>query len=92
MSRPFRYRGHASVAYTGTSANGAVPGGSREVLLAATTNCFVRFGTTDAVTATTSDILIPAGQRYHFEVPAGTTHIAAIQQSAGGSLSIVAVG
>lgn len=90
MTSLLRYRGHVNFAYTDSSANGAVPANARTVALSATTDCYLAFGTTDAVAATSAGILLPAGTILYVELPAGTTHIAALRVATNGRLSVMA--
>lgn len=77
----------AKITIGGSSVRVALPSGPQVVRLAATGNCWIKFGD-GTVTATTSDTLFPAGVEV-VKIPTGVTHIAAIQDGAStGSLSI----
>jgi hypothetical protein len=62
-----------------SSQSAALPAGDI-VRLASNAPCYFRFGT-GGVTATTNDVLFPAGAET-FSVPLGATHIAVIQDGA----------
>jgi hypothetical protein len=66
-----------SVSIGGSSGFVALPAGSEVVRLACNAKCFVKFGTSGVV-ATVTDLMMPVGAEI-LTVPAGTTHIAAIQ-------------
>lgn len=72
----------AVVSVSGTSAGAALPTGTNIVRFASTANCHVVFGVGSTPTATTSDMLFPAGVEV-FTVPQGATHFAVI--NSGGS-------
>ena len=77
------------ISITGTSARVALPSGvgHEDVLrLASTTDCYIKFGDS-TVEATTSDALFTAGVEL-FKVPAAATHVAAIQVSASGVMTV----
>lgn len=84
----------ANIAFGAASARVAVPtnaggGAPRAVRLAATQPCRVRLGDS-TVAAVAADMLVqPQNDVYIFM--AGNTHIAAIQESAAGNLSITAL-
>lgn len=74
---------------SGTSARGTLPfGASHEdiVRIACNTDCYINFGDS-TVEATSTDSLFTAGVEA-FKVPQGATHIACIQESAGGVMTI----
>ena len=71
---------------SGVSAGAAFPAGMGErdiVRVACTAACHLSFGI-GAQTATTSDLLLPAGVEY-FRVPNNATHYAVIQVAAAGT-------
>lgn len=73
-----------------SSVNVALPAGVAVVRLAASGTCWIKFGTA-GLSATTSDILFPAGAEI-MKIPTGATHIACIQDGAAtGSLSITGI-
>lgn len=49
-------------------------------------DCYLDFGTSAAVTAAVGDYLVPAGAEI-IALPEGTTHVAVIQSSTGGTLN-----
>lgn len=62
---------------------------SREVMLTADTDCFVAFGTSNAVAVAATDataLQVFAGERFHMRLAAGVTYFAVIQASAAGYL------
>ena len=75
-------------ATSGTSASQAVPGSAagRVIRVAVTQDTYIAFGAS-GVTASSSDILVPAGAEY-FQVPADTGFIAYIQVTAAGRISV----
>lgn len=60
---------------------------TRVVSLYATEDVYIRFGGS-TVTAAATDHFFPAGVYYDFAIPKGTTHVAAIRDSADGTLYI----
>lgn len=82
----------ARIATSGVSSSVALPAGlspGEVARIAATEHCYINFGT-GAVTADTTSVLFPAGVEY-IVVPAGVTHMAAIQVSGGGVVTIMEV-
>lgn len=74
-----------------TSQSGALPASSEIIRCAANGNCHLIFGVGSAPTATTSEMLFPAGSEI-FVVPTGATHFAVIQANAStGTFSITKV-
>ena len=74
---------------SGTTARGAFPSGASHediVRIACNTDCHIKFGD-DTVEATTNDPLFTQGVEA-FKIPDNATHLAAIQVSAGGILTI----
>lgn len=71
---------------SGTSARVAIPDDSDVVRVASTEAVYLKFGDS-AVVATSSDILFPAGVEV-FKVPETYTHVAFIQVSSAGTISI----
>lgn len=84
----FRPRTTQNVAFTGTSARttNAIGNFIQVVRLVATQACYVRVGNS-TVAATTADFLLPANTVDYIIVDPGS-FIAAIQVSAGGTLSV----
>ena len=80
MMNPFTPGASATRAVTTSSANVAIPGSGMQVLIysAGSAVSFIKFGTSDAVTAAVTDIAIPSGFNRIFTIPPGTTHVAAI--------------
>jgi len=79
----------ATLTVAGTSARAALPAGASHediVRVASNTDCYIKFGDS-TVEATSSDPLFTTGVE-SFKVPAQATHIAAIQVSAGGVMTI----
>jgi hypothetical protein len=77
------------ITVSGVTARGTLPAGASHediVRLASNTDCHIKFGD-DTVEATTDDALFTQGVEA-FKVPAGVTHIAVIQVSAGGIMTI----
>jgi hypothetical protein len=69
-------------------------GVGREIMLIASTRCFIKFGASDvtAAAATDTDVLaLPADVMFHLRVPSGVTHFRVIQDSAGGFLRCIPV-
>ena len=60
----------------------------RYVRLTATAACYARMGV-GAATATANDMLVQPADSVIVAVPSGVTHIATIQDSAGGKLNVV---
>ena len=79
----------AVLAIGAASARTALPG-SALVRLVATSAAYINFGNSSN-TAVATDIIAAPGIAEVFRVPTGATHIAALQVSAAGSLSIVGV-
>ena len=82
----------AVVTTSPSAASQALPAGllSGEIArVAATQDVYFKFGTT-GVSATTADILIPAGVEY-FVVPTLATHFSALQVSAAGICQVMEV-
>lgn len=66
---------------------------TREIMLTASTDCYVKFGaSTVSVSATDAAALqMFAGERFHLQIPAGATHYAVIQDAAAGFLRVTPV-
>jgi hypothetical protein len=67
---------------------------SREVMLIASTRCFIRFGasTVTAANATDANLLVlPADAMFHMRLPSGVTHYTVIRDTADGFVRIVPV-
>lgn len=84
------YGAHDTLAYTGTTARVELPTGTpgnEEVFrIAASTACYVAFGDS-TVEASATDVYFPSGVET-VKVPTGATHIAALQVSDAGTLSV----
>lgn len=79
----------AKITVAGVSARAALPSGvSHEdiVRVACNTDCYIKFGDS-TVEATTDDALFTQGVEA-FKVPDGVSHVAAIQVSAGGIMTL----
>lgn len=81
-----------------TASSAAVPigtlGASRELMLIASTRCFVRFGTSavTAALATDANVLpVPVDAMFHLRLPAGVTHFTVIRDTADGFLRTIPV-
>lgn len=73
------------------SQSGLIPSGAEVIRCASTGNCHLIFGVGSAPTATTSEMVFPAGSEI-FTVPEGATHFAVIQAGAStGSFSMTKV-
>lgn len=66
---------------------------SREMMAHASVRCFVRFGGSgvSAASAGANQLIVEAGERFHFRVNAGDTHFRVIRDTADGHLSLTAV-
>jgi hypothetical protein len=67
---------------------------SREVMLIASTRCFIRFGasTVTAANATDANLLVlPADAMFHMRLPSGVTHYTVIRDTADGFVRFVPV-
>lgn len=73
-----------------TTSNFALPTGAEVVRIACANDLYFKFGTS-GVTATGSDSLMLKGAEV-FKVPAGATHIAVIQHTTGGAVTVTAAG
>jgi hypothetical protein len=73
----------------GSSRRSALPANCDVVRVCADTDCFIKFGDVTVVAAST-DLLFLKGAEV-FAIPAGATHVAYIQQSAGGTVSVSAM-
>lgn len=70
------------------SARVALPASSDVVRLCATADCYIRFGDS-AVNAANSDAIFVKGAEI-LKIPTGATHLAFLQVSTGGSISVTA--
>jgi hypothetical protein len=66
---------------------------SREVMVHAAERCVIRLGGSDVAAATVASgqLILEAGERFHFRVAAGVTHFRAIRDTVDGFVSITAV-
>jgi excinuclease UvrABC helicase subunit UvrB len=93
MSTQNHYQPKATIKLN-TTATSAVTSSSigdqiNVVRLAATQACYVKFGNTTAITATSSDMYIPANVPEYFSIPVGgARYVAAIRVSVDGVLDI----
>ena len=77
------------ISVTGTSARAEIPSGAGAediIRIACNTDCHIKFGDS-TVEATTSDPLFTQGVEA-FKVPDTSTHVAAIQVSASGTMTL----
>lgn len=67
--------------------------GSREAMFHAKERTFLRIGTSGVAPATDGDkqLILEAGERFHFRIPAGVTHYRAIRETTDGVVTITAV-
>jgi hypothetical protein len=82
-----------NIATSGTSANSPIPTASsgelpRYVRISASVAAHVKLGTA-AVAAVVADLMVQPGDAAVIVVPRGLTHIAAIQDTAAGTVNIV---
>ena len=76
-----------AVAATSAATSNAFDAETTIVRISTTTNCYIAFGSSP--TATTSDVLMPAGTTEYFKVPVpGTSKLAAIRDTADGKLRV----
>ncbi len=76
-----------SIAVAVASATVTIPSGTVAgdvIQVASSTNCYMTF----TATATSSDMFLPAATVFYFVVPSGVTSIAAIRDTADGTMSI----
>lgn len=80
-------------AVTATSTAFALPtlGASREIVLMSNTRLFFLTGTSGVIAAPAAAHPLAADERFHFRLPAGHTHIAFVQDAAGGFITYAAV-
>lgn len=78
--------GIAQITVGAASARVALPGDCEVVRVASTVDCWFRFGDGSVVAAGTDSFFAKGSEI--FKIPSGATHIAAIQTSAGGTMSI----
>jgi hypothetical protein len=67
---------------------------SREVMLVASTRCFIRFGTSSVAAATATDaalLALPADAMFHMRLPSDVTHYTVIRDTADGFVRFVPV-
>lgn len=89
LNRPVPVLGFAGVlALTAgaVSVNGAIPSGAYIVRVAAVNDCYIAFGNSGVVASGASS-LFPKGSEL-LKVPAGATHIAVIQHTTGGAVTV----
>lgn len=84
-----------SIAATSSSAVAiGTLGTSREVMLVASSRCFVKFGASgvSAAAAADTDVLaLPADAMFHLRIPDGVTHFRVIRDTADGFLRVTPV-
>lgn len=66
-------------------------GASREIYVMASARCFFCTGNNTITVAADTGHPLAADERFYLRVPAGHTHIAFIQDQAGGNLTVCAV-
>lgn len=66
---------------------------SREVMLHATSRCFILFGASDvaAASAAAGHLILEAGERFITRMPTSVTHFRVIRDSADGHLDVTPV-
>ena len=67
---------------------------AREVMLTASVDCYVAFGTSSGVSVAATDaaaLRLFAGERFHLRLAAGLTHYAVIRDSSDGFLRVTPV-
>lgn len=95
-TRTYDYAGNQRVAVgVASTAAAALPAlsASREIMAHASTRCFVRFGASGlaAASAGAGQLVLEAGERFHFRLAATSTHYRVIRDTADGFLTITAV-
>ena len=85
---PFRPTGTISISVGSVSANAPLSGGGDTIVVTNTTTAlaYVRFGSDSAVTASTADMPILAGNRLILSVNSLISYAAAISPSGSGSV------
>lgn len=88
----------ASRTAIGSASSAAVPigalGASREVMLVASSRCFIKFGASGVAAAAAADadlLALPADAMFHLRIPAGVTHFRVIRDTADGFLRVTPV-
>lgn len=69
-------------------------GASREVMLIASTRCFLKLGASGVAAAAAADtdvLALPADAMFHLRIPAGVTHFRVIRDTADGFLRVIPV-
>jgi len=69
-------------------------GTSREVMLIASSRCFIRFGASNVAAAVAADanvLALPTDAMFHLRVPSGVTHFTVIRDTADGFLRCIPV-
>ncbi|MEN9854963.1 MAG: hypothetical protein RLZZ157_89 [Pseudomonadota bacterium] len=78
-----------------SSAAVAIPpiGQSREIMLLASTRCYVRLGDAAVLPASSAagQLILEAGERFHLRLKTTETHYTVIRDSADGTLSVTPV-
>ena len=69
------------------SVSGALPANCDVVRVACLNDCYIDFGTSGVVAAAGTSMFMPKGAEL-FKVPSGATHIAVIQHTTGGVVSV----
>ena len=95
-TRQYDFAGNVRQTVTGTSTAAiALPTlyASREVMVHASERCVIRLGASDVAAATVASgqLILEAGERFHFKIATGATHFRVIRDSTDGFLSITAV-
>jgi hypothetical protein len=95
-TRQYDFAGNVRQTVTATStAAVALPTlyASREVMVHAAERCVIRLGGSDVAAATVAagQLILEAGERFHFRVATGVTHFRVIRDTTDGFLSITAV-
>lgn len=77
-----------NAAVGGSSVATALPAGAEVVEVVSSTDCWVKFGTSGVSVASTSGMYLAAGATAVWRIPENATHLAHIQASSGGRISI----
>jgi hypothetical protein len=82
-----RVGGSQNVSYTAVAGVSTILTDSEIVRLISTTDCHIRFGESNAVAATSTDMFMKASEPEYFSLR-GSKYISAIRDSADGTLNI----
>ena len=87
-TRSYDWTSGQKISYTGTDADSTAFTLDTEVMICATTDCFISVGAAPSAGPAAGSMLMPALTPFHIQVPAGHK-ISAEQLSSGGDLYIV---